>query len=84
MVGADLMLRQQRTMVLNLFVGDSKQAASQTIAYIKKAFLNRLPNLAWLDDETRKTAVEKVVTVYFQTQACVPSIQRKDSLRSKT
>ncbi|KAJ3036718.1 Endothelin-converting enzyme 1 [Rhizophlyctis rosea] len=42
------------------FGGDSKQAASQSIAYIKKAFLKALPNIDWIDEETRKMAVEKV------------------------
>ncbi|CAG8656174.1 33399_t:CDS:2, partial [Racocetra persica] len=33
---------------------------NEMITSIKKAFVNRLPDLDWLDDKTRKLAVEKV------------------------
>lgn len=33
---------------------------------IKGAFKQILPNLAWMDDETRKKAIEKVVIGQFQ------------------
>ena len=30
------------------------------IAEVKAAFINNLPNLEWMDEETRQAAIEKV------------------------
>jgi len=43
-----------------MFGGDSKKMAENTIEAIKEAFVDNLPNLSWLDDETRTKAIEKV------------------------
>ncbi|RIB08192.1 hypothetical protein C2G38_2111750 [Gigaspora rosea] len=49
-----------RYYVLKVFGGRSKDIANEMIDSIKDAFVNRLPDLDWLDDETRKKAIEKV------------------------
>lgn len=41
------------------FAGDSKEVALTMIRDIEAAFEANLPELAWMDDETRKRAVEK-------------------------
>ncbi|RWS12030.1 endothelin-converting enzyme 2-like protein [Dinothrombium tinctorium] len=45
--------------VQNVFHGDSKPMAELMIAEIKSAFIENLPNLKWMDAETRKLAKEK-------------------------
>lgn len=42
------------------FPGESKKAAEHMIEMIEESFLNRLPSIDWVDDETRAKAVEKV------------------------
>lgn len=49
-----------RYYVLEKFGGDAKTQADDFIQSIKEAFLERLPELKWVDDETRARAVEKV------------------------
>ncbi|KAI8875509.1 zincin, partial [Backusella circina FSU 941] len=49
-----------RYFVLEKFGGDAKSRADEFVNSIKQAFLERLPKLSWLDDETRTRAVEKV------------------------
>jgi predicted metalloendopeptidase len=34
--------------------------AEEMIARIKRAFIENLPNLKWMDDDTRKAAISKV------------------------
>jgi predicted metalloendopeptidase len=41
------------------FAGDSKKKALEMIHDIEDAFAANLPDLAWMDDETRKRALEK-------------------------
>ncbi|RIA98623.1 hypothetical protein C1645_749393 [Glomus cerebriforme] len=49
-----------RYFVLKAFGGQSKETADQIIISLKDAFIKRLPQLDWLDEETRKKAIEKV------------------------
>ncbi|RUS22887.1 hypothetical protein BC937DRAFT_95451 [Endogone sp. FLAS-F59071] len=49
-----------RFYVLEKFGGDAKTRADDFIQSIKEAFLERLPELEWVDDVTRKRAIEKV------------------------
>ncbi|KAL4221416.1 Endothelin-converting enzyme 2 [Mactra antiquata] len=49
--------------VREVFQGDSKQKAESMIAEIKTAFKNNLPSLSWMDDETRKAAIDKANAV---------------------
>ncbi|KAI9002782.1 hypothetical protein BC832DRAFT_560809 [Gaertneriomyces semiglobifer] len=49
-----------RWFINEAFGGDSKKAAEVMVENIEKAFLERLPKIEWLDDATRKKAVEKV------------------------
>lgn len=48
-----------RFFVQDAFPGDSKAKASEIIHAILGAFKDRLPELEWLDDATRKAAAEK-------------------------
>ncbi|GAB1602197.1 endothelin-converting enzyme homolog isoform X2 [Argonauta hians] len=41
------------------FKGDSKEKAELMVDDIKKAFEKNLPYLSWMDDETRKAAIDK-------------------------
>ena len=43
-----------------LLLGQSKEMADQIIVSLKDAFIKRLPQLDWLDEETREKAIEKV------------------------
>jgi len=52
-----------RFYVLSRFAGDTKERADEFIASIKDAFVERLPELNWIDDETREKAIEKVDTL---------------------
>ncbi len=52
-----------RVYVKERFAGNSKDVALAMIADIEKAFENGLPGLAWMDDETRGRAMEKVGTL---------------------
>ncbi|RUS29055.1 hypothetical protein BC938DRAFT_481118 [Jimgerdemannia flammicorona] len=49
-----------RFYVLKKFGGNAKEQADGFIASIKEAFVERLPELKWVDDETRVKAIEKV------------------------
>lgn len=49
-----------RYYVLEKFGGDAKSKADEFVNSIKQVFLERLPYLDWLDEETRTRAVEKV------------------------
>ncbi|KAL0077838.1 hypothetical protein J3Q64DRAFT_1747688 [Phycomyces blakesleeanus] len=49
-----------RYFALSKFQGDSKKRADEIVESIKEAFVNRLPELAWIDDATRERAEEKV------------------------
>lgn len=42
-----------------VFHGDSKQMAQDMIEEVRDAFKNGLPNLKWMDDQTRQLAREK-------------------------
>ena len=46
--------------VKEAFHGGSKDTAEDMIGEVKMAFKQNLPHLAWMDDETRKAAVDKV------------------------
>ena len=39
---------------------DSKQKAELMIEEVKTAFKNNLPDLSWMDDQTRAAAIDKV------------------------
>lgn len=45
------------------FAGDSKQIAEEMIADIQTAFADALPGLTWMDDGTRKVALDKARAV---------------------
>lgn len=45
------------------FAGDSKDIALDMIQRVEKAFEAGLPKLAWMDDETRARAIEKVRSI---------------------
>ncbi|CAG8439767.1 12094_t:CDS:10 [Ambispora leptoticha] len=49
-----------RFFVLKTFKGDSKNLSHQIIESIKKAFIERMPHLDWLDETTREKAIYKV------------------------
>ncbi|XP_060561809.1 endothelin-converting enzyme homolog isoform X3 [Ruditapes philippinarum] len=49
--------------VQEVFKGNSKQKAEDMIEEVKTAFKNNLPSLRWMDDETRKAAVDKANSV---------------------
>lgn len=49
--------------VKEAFNGDSKYKAEAMIAEVKSAFINNLPNLEWMDQQTRKAAVDKANAV---------------------
>ncbi|ORX49389.1 zincin [Hesseltinella vesiculosa] len=49
-----------RLFVQETFSGNIKERADDFVASIKEAFLERLPQLDWLDDATRDKAYEKV------------------------
>ncbi|KAF7729759.1 hypothetical protein EC973_003837 [Apophysomyces ossiformis] len=49
-----------RYYVLERFGGDAKKRTDAFVESIKDMFVSRLPELTWLDAETRKKAVEKV------------------------
>ncbi|KAG0173553.1 hypothetical protein DFQ28_007969 [Apophysomyces sp. BC1034] len=49
-----------RYYVLDRFGGDAKKKADAFVNSIKDVFVSRLPDLTWLDSETREKAVEKV------------------------
>lgn len=44
-----------------IFNEEAKTHASNTITYIKQAMINRIPQMAWLDDQTKEHAIEKVL-----------------------
>lgn len=46
--------------VARAFPGDSKQRAIEMLDYIERAFATRLPELSWMDEATRKAALEKM------------------------
>ena len=46
--------------VRETFTGDSKQKAELMIEEVKTAFKNNLPDLSWMDDQTRAAAIDKV------------------------
>jgi len=45
------------------FAGDSKQAAEKTIEYIKEAMNHRIPQMPWIDRQTRNLAIRKVFSL---------------------
>ncbi len=45
--------------VRSVFHGDSKQMGQTMIEEVRDAFKNNLPNLKWMDDQTRELAKEK-------------------------
>jgi putative endopeptidase len=45
-----------------MFPGESKEVAMTMVQAIQQAFAEELPNLAWMDEETRKHALEKLAT----------------------
>ncbi len=45
-----------------MFAGDSKDIAMTLVKAIEQAFSEELPALAWMDEETRKHALEKLAT----------------------
>lgn len=45
------------------FAGDSKEAADKTIEYIKEAMSHRIPQMRWLDRQTRNLAIRKVFSL---------------------
>ena len=49
--------------VRETFTGDSKQKAELMIEEVKTAFKNNLPDLSWMDDQTRAAAIDKVLRV---------------------
>lgn len=49
-----------RYYVIDKFGGDAKERADDFVNSIKEVFLERLPDLEWIDDKTREKAVEKV------------------------
>jgi endothelin-converting enzyme len=49
-----------RYYVLDKFGGDAKERADDFVNSIKQVFVQRLPDLTWLDDKTRERAVQKV------------------------
>lgn len=49
-----------RYYVIDKFGGNAKERADDFVNSIKEAFLNRLPDLEWIDSVTREKAVEKV------------------------
>jgi len=42
------------------FAGDSKKAAEKSIEYIKEAMSHRIPQMSWIDRQTRNLAIKKV------------------------
>ena len=58
--------------VKSVFKGESKEMARLMIEEIKDAFKDNLPNLKWMDAETRKLAKEKVsvIIVTFSITFC--------------
>jgi endothelin-converting enzyme len=46
--------------VLDQFKGDAKERADSFVESINDAFVDRLPDLTWIDETTKKRAVEKV------------------------
>ncbi|RHZ84461.1 hypothetical protein Glove_81g81 [Diversispora epigaea] len=59
-VDSALGLMAGRFFVLRAFGGQSKEIADQMIEGIKEAFINRLPEIDWLDSQTREKAIHKV------------------------
>ena len=51
--------------VRETFTGDSKQKAELMIEEVKTAFKNNLPDLSWMDDQTRAAAIDKVGVYYL-------------------
>lgn len=49
-----------RYYVIDKFGGDAKKQADEFVNSIKQVFVNRLPELEWLDKPTREKAIEKV------------------------
>ena len=46
--------------VREAFTDDSKQKAELMIEEVKTVFKNNLPDLSWMDDQTRAAAIDKV------------------------
>jgi len=45
------------------FAGDSKEAAEKTIEYIKESMSHRIPQMSWIDRQTRNLAIRKVFSL---------------------
>nr|QHX41524.1 endothelin-converting enzyme 2-like isoform X1 [Octopus vulgaris] len=52
--------------VQETFKGDSKEKAESMVDDIKKAFEQNLPYLSWMDEETRKAAIDKANAIVDQ------------------
>ena len=50
--------------VEEFFAGDSKRIANEMVAQIKEAFAARLPEIDWMDEQTRARAADKLATFY--------------------
>jgi endothelin-converting enzyme len=59
-VNGDLGFLAGRYYVLDKFGGNAKERADEFVNSIKDVFLERLPKLEWIDQETREKAEEKV------------------------
>jgi endothelin-converting enzyme len=46
--------------VLDQFKGNARERADSFVESINDAFVERLPDLEWIDQETKDRAVEKV------------------------
>jgi endothelin-converting enzyme len=51
-----------RYYVLDQFKGDARERADSFVESINDAFVDRLPELTWIDETTKKRAVEKVLS----------------------
>lgn len=49
--------------VRKYFNEDAKKAAVEMVQYIKDTLMGRLRTLDWMDEDTRKSALEKAATV---------------------
>lgn len=51
--------------VRKYFNEESKQAALELVNYIRNAFINVLNEVSWMDDETRKAAINKAKALTY-------------------
>ena len=50
----------------NFFSGETRQKAAEMVGLIKGAFAERMPGRAWLSDQTRAAAIEKLDKLSFK------------------